>query len=112
MLISLTEINDPDFASFIKPSQALDVFTEHIPPRFAGMDENWKNKFIEAMKWEDSKLRNSADKYQLERWYQSTLDLARDIVNKAYDMQSSSKAKGGADSRTKLSSDESADGLL
>lgn len=60
------------------------MFTEHVPPRFAGMDENWRNKFIEAMKWEDAKLRHFIDKCQLERWAASTSDLARKVVQETY----------------------------
>lgn len=93
----------------------MDAYTEYVPPRFASMDENWRNKFLEAMKWEDSKLRYYTDKCQLDRWYESTWELARKIVNKAYDMQTASKVEAGANgSATKPAEedDEYAGGLL
>ena len=49
------------------------------------MDENWQAKFIEAMKWEDSKLRQYVDKCQLDLWYETTLEISRKVVQQSYD---------------------------
>lgn len=71
----------------------LGVYTDRVPARFSGMDENWQNKFLEAMKWEDSQLRFYTEKCQFSRWYDSTYELAQKIVTEAYDMETALNGK-------------------
>ena len=75
---------DENFHPFVKPSDALGVFTQSLDRRFDGMDEGFCSKLLDAMKSEDSKLRTFIEKAQLELWYRATRDCAEKTVADAY----------------------------
>ncbi|KAK3331922.1 Non-repetitive/WGA-negative nucleoporin C-terminal-domain-containing protein [Cercophora scortea] len=86
------EHGDESFRPYVKPSEALGVFVDSLDRRFDNMDDGFKNKLLEAMKWEDSKLRIFIEKNQLEKWYQTTRECAENTVESAYHRLTKEKA--------------------
>ncbi|KAK3350168.1 Non-repetitive/WGA-negative nucleoporin C-terminal-domain-containing protein [Lasiosphaeria hispida] len=75
---------DEHFRPYVRPSDALGVFTESLDRRFDDMDESFRAKLMDAMKAEDTRLRAFVDKAQLESWYRGTRDCAETTVTAAY----------------------------
>jgi nuclear pore complex protein Nup133 len=76
------------------------------------MDEGFRTKLLEAMKWEDDQLRNFVDTCQLDRWYETTLDVARKTVASAYDSQAMAKSANGNGNAKIKNGDAQEDGAL
>lgn len=87
------EHHDNLFISFVKPSDALGVYTETLDRRFVDMDESFQNKLLDAMKADDTKLRAYIEKHQLESWYLETKEQAEKTVAIAYDRFTESESK-------------------
>lgn len=85
--------SDESFYPLIKPSEVLGVFTEHVDRRFNGMDENFHNRLLDAMRWEDSKLRTYIEKHQLDAWHRTVLEEAEKTVTRAYDKIAEAEAE-------------------
>ena len=45
------------------------------------MDKAFREKMVEAMKWEDAQLKKYIDKYRLEEWAKTTDEAAREAVD-------------------------------
>lgn len=45
------------------------------------MDKGFREKMVEAMKWEDTQLKKYIDKYRLEEWAKTTDEAARETVD-------------------------------
>ncbi|KAK8085232.1 hypothetical protein PG997_006503 [Apiospora hydei] len=71
----------------IMPSEALGVYTETLDRRFQKLDKGYGDRYLEAMRWEDSNLKKHVEKHRLEEWAQETRRLAEDTVNQQYDQQ-------------------------
>jgi nuclear pore complex protein Nup133 len=56
------------------------------------MDENFRNKVLEAMKWEDTKLRAYIEKHQLDSWHRSVLEEAERAVAREFDARTHAEA--------------------
>ncbi|KAL2263795.1 hypothetical protein VTK26DRAFT_5087 [Humicola hyalothermophila] len=95
--------SDPNFHPFVKPSDALGVFTEvdALDRRFDSMDDGFRAKLLDNMKWEDAKLRGYVDKAQLDAWYRTTRECAEKTVAAAYDRLTAAQAAAGAGSPVK-----------
>ncbi|KAK0733265.1 Non-repetitive/WGA-negative nucleoporin C-terminal-domain-containing protein [Lasiosphaeria miniovina] len=94
--------SDVTFDPYVKPSEALGVFTESLDGRFKKMDESFRNKLLESMKWEDSRLGSFLEKSQLENWYRSTRDCAEKTVASEIDRlttEANKAAPPGAENR-------------
>lgn len=65
----------------LRPSDCLGVFSDEPDRRFRGMDKGFREKVVEAMKWEDTQLRKYIDKCRLEEWAKTTNEAARDAVD-------------------------------
>lgn len=76
----------------MKPSEVVGVFTDHVDRRFNDMDENFRNKLLEAMKWEDSKLRVYIEQHQLDSWHGTVLEEAERAVAREYDLRTQAQA--------------------
>jgi hypothetical protein len=63
------------------------VFTEKLDSRFDSANEDYRNRILAVMKWEDQLLRNFIDKHQLEKWHASVLAEAQATVEHAYARQ-------------------------
>ncbi|KAH8887759.1 hypothetical protein GQ53DRAFT_768085 [Thozetella sp. PMI_491] len=72
---------DKDSWPTVKPSEALGVFTERLDRRFDDMDDSVRGMLLDAMRWEDAKLRAFIEKNRLDEWYFTTLEVARNTVN-------------------------------
>ena len=70
----------------VKPSDAVGVYTDHLDHRFNDMEENFREKLLDAMQWEDSVLRKHVEKSQLDKWAQASRDAARNTVNHQVDL--------------------------
>jgi nuclear pore complex protein Nup133 len=77
---SETEQYDKNFRPFVKPSDALGVFTSKLDPRFDDMDEGFRHKLLDIMKADDKQLKAYIDKSQLDAWYRTTRDCAEKTV--------------------------------
>jgi nuclear pore complex protein Nup133 len=49
------------------------------------MENGYREKILEAMRWEDSNLRKHIEKHRLEEWTKETRKLAEQAVDEAYD---------------------------
>jgi nuclear pore complex protein Nup133 len=89
---SVSDKSDESFYPVMKPSEAVGVFTDHLDRRFNDMDENFRNKLLDAMKWEDSKLRTYIEKHQLDSWHGTVLEEAERTVTREYDLRTQNQA--------------------
>jgi nuclear pore complex protein Nup133 len=69
----------------VKPSECLGAFTYDVDARFSNMDKSFKDKLIDAMRWEDAQLRKYVDKHQLDRLALATIQLAERAIHRAVD---------------------------
>jgi len=69
----------------LKPSDCFGAYTDDVDPRFRDMDKSFKDKLIDAMRWEDTQLRKHVDKHRLEQWATTTIKLAEDTINRIAD---------------------------
>ena len=69
------------------PSEAVGVFTETLDQRFEKLEKGYCERYLEAMRWEDSNLRKHIEKHRLEQWARDTQRLAEDTVDQQYDQQ-------------------------
>lgn len=49
------------------------------------MEKGPREKILEAMRWEDSNLRNHIEAHRLEEWTKETQKLAEQAVDQSYD---------------------------
>ncbi|KAL0942209.1 nuclear pore complex subunit nup133 [Colletotrichum truncatum] len=75
---------DNPFQPF-KPSDALGAFTADLDSRFSDMEKSYRDKLLDAMKWEDSILRKYIDKARLEEWTRTTAESAEALVAESVD---------------------------
>ncbi|OLN82205.1 Nucleoporin NUP133 [Colletotrichum chlorophyti] len=76
-------VNDP-FQPF-RPSDALGAYTTDLDARFTNMEKSYRDKLLDAMKWEDSLLRKYVDKARLEEWTRTTAEAAEALVAETAD---------------------------
>ncbi|KAL7623416.1 hypothetical protein AAE478_007098 [Parahypoxylon ruwenzoriense] len=69
----------------LAPSEAAGVFTEILDRRFAKMEKGYREKVLEAMRWEDSNLVKHIEKHRLDQWAKETRKYAEEAVNQQYD---------------------------
>ncbi|KAI0439322.1 Non-repetitive/WGA-negative nucleoporin C-terminal-domain-containing protein [Xylaria telfairii] len=69
----------------LAPSQAAGVYTQTLDRRFSNMEKGPREKILEAMRWEDSNLRNHIETHRLEEWTKETQKLAEQAVDQSYD---------------------------
>ncbi|KAL2128685.1 hypothetical protein VTI74DRAFT_8834 [Chaetomium olivicolor] len=86
----------PKFAPFHKPSDCLGVFVDSLDRRWDSMDDSFRNKMLDAMRWEDKLLKSYIDKAQLDAWYRTTRECAEKTVAEAYDRLTAQR-KGSVD---------------
>jgi nuclear pore complex protein Nup133 len=91
-----TEHSNPKFAPFLKPTDALGVFVDALDARFDTMDDGFRAKLLDAMRWEDKQLRTAIDKAQLEAWYRTTRECAEKTVAVTYDRLTAAKRAAAA----------------
>ncbi|KAK3295030.1 Non-repetitive/WGA-negative nucleoporin C-terminal-domain-containing protein [Chaetomium fimeti] len=85
------------FHPFVKPSDALGVFTEALDRRFDTMDDGFRGKLLDAMRWEDKQLRTAVDRAQLDAWYRTTRECAEKTVAVTYDRITAAKRAAAAE---------------
>jgi len=78
------EHTDKSFQPYVRPSDALGVFSTELDRRFEHMDEGARAKLLEAMRAEDAKLRTFVEKAQLDAWYRTTKEVAEKTVANEY----------------------------
>ncbi|KAL2149135.1 hypothetical protein VTH82DRAFT_8483 [Thermothelomyces myriococcoides] len=88
--------SNPEFRPFVKPSDALGVFTDKLDRRFDAMDDGFRAKLLDAMRWEDKQLRTAIEKSQLDAWYRTTKECAEKTVAVTYDRLTAAKAAAAA----------------
>ncbi|KAJ9142229.1 hypothetical protein NKR19_g7308 [Coniochaeta hoffmannii] len=90
--IAVHHKSDDSFYPIMKPSEVVGVYTDRVDRRFHDMDENFRNNLLDAMKWEDSKLRAYIEKHQLDSWHRTVLEEAERTVAREYDMRTQVQA--------------------
>ncbi|ORY59619.1 Nup133 N terminal like-domain-containing protein [Pseudomassariella vexata] len=84
----------------VMPSEALGVYTDTLDKRFKNLDKAYREKLLEAMRWEDKNLKTHIEKHRLEQWARDTRKLAEDAVDHQYDQ----KTEEGAASQSPVPS--------
>ncbi|OTA88016.1 hypothetical protein M434DRAFT_399224 [Hypoxylon sp. CO27-5] len=69
----------------LSPSEAAGVYTEHLDRRFENMEKSYREKVLEAMRWEDNNLLKHIEKHRLEQWAKETRKYAEEAVDQQYD---------------------------
>ncbi|KAI1439241.1 Non-repetitive/WGA-negative nucleoporin C-terminal-domain-containing protein [Xylaria sp. CBS 124048] len=68
----------------LPPSQVVGVYTQTLDRRFTNMDAGYREKLLEAMRWEDGRLCKLMEKFRLEQWTKETQKLAEKAVATEY----------------------------
>lgn len=102
-LTSMPEQEGPNEKSYrrLMPSEALGVYTETLDPRFRKLEKNYREKLLDAMKWEDNNLRKHIEKHRLDQWAKDTRKLAEEAVNHTYDQKTAEGASSVSPPRAK-----------
>ncbi|KAI1773396.1 Nup133 N terminal like-domain-containing protein [Hypoxylon cercidicola] len=69
----------------LQPSEAAGVYTETLDRRFDQMEKGYREKVLEAMRWENSNLLKYIEKHRLDQWAKETRKFAEDAVDQQYD---------------------------
>ncbi len=73
------------------------MYTETLDPRFGEMEESFRDKMLESMKWEDSTLRRYIEKNRLEEWYRTVVDAAEKRCRDELDILTQNGARTNGD---------------
>jgi nuclear pore complex protein Nup133 len=63
------------------------------------MDDGFRAKLLDAMRWEDKQLRAAVEKAQLDAWYRTTRESAEKTVAVTYDRLTAERKRGGGDAK-------------
>ncbi|KAI1084953.1 Non-repetitive/WGA-negative nucleoporin C-terminal-domain-containing protein [Whalleya microplaca] len=80
----------------LSPSEAAGVYTETLDRRFEKMEKGYREKVLEAMRWEDSILLKHIEKHRLNEWAKETRKFAEDAVDQQYDETTAAGAGAAA----------------
>lgn len=69
----------------LQPSEAAGVYTETLDRRFESMEKGYREKVLEAMRWENGNLLKYIEKHRLDQWAKETRKFAEDAVDQQYD---------------------------
>ncbi|KAI1762599.1 Nup133 N terminal like-domain-containing protein [Hypoxylon sp. FL1150] len=69
----------------LQPSEAAGVYTETLDRRFESMEKGYREKVLEAMRWENDNLLKYIEKHRLDQWAKETRKFAEDAVDQQYD---------------------------
>ncbi|KAK5628773.1 hypothetical protein RRF57_004488 [Xylaria bambusicola] len=58
------------------------------------MEKGYREKMLEAMRWEDANLRKHIEQHRLEEWTQETQKLAEQAVDQQYDDVTEAQSTG------------------
>lgn len=61
------------------------------------MDDGFRAKLLDAMRWDDKQLRAALDKAQLDAWYRTTRECAEKTVAVTYDRITAAKRAAAAE---------------
>lgn len=101
-------MSDETVNFILKPSEAVGVYTDRLDRRFNEMEENFREKLLDAMQWEDSNLRKYVEKCQLDRWGTATREAASNSVSLRIDQLT---AVGASEDGAVNGNGKAADGL-
>ncbi|KAH8671240.1 Non-repetitive/WGA-negative nucleoporin C-terminal-domain-containing protein [Xylariales sp. PMI_506] len=74
------------------PSEVLGVYTETLDRRFEKLEKSYREKLMEAMRWEDTNLRKHIEKHRLQHWAADARKLAEEAVDHQYDQKTAEGA--------------------
>ncbi|KAI0907930.1 Non-repetitive/WGA-negative nucleoporin C-terminal-domain-containing protein [Ustulina deusta] len=78
----------------LAPSQSVGVYTHTLDGRFTNMEKGYREKMLEAMRWEDANLRKHIEQHRLEEWTKETQKLAEHAVDQEYDDTTEAQSTG------------------
>lgn len=76
----------------IMPSEAAGVYTEMLDRRFETMENSFRERLLEAMRWEDSNLKKHIEKHRLDNWAKDARKLAEEAVDQGFDDETEAAA--------------------
>ncbi|KAI1630624.1 Nup133 N terminal like-domain-containing protein [Biscogniauxia mediterranea] len=76
----------------LTPSEAAGVYTEILDRRFENMEKSYREKVLEAMRWEGANLRKHIEKHRLDQWAKETRKFAEEAVDQQYDETTAARA--------------------
>ncbi|KAL1836198.1 hypothetical protein VTJ49DRAFT_5451 [Mycothermus thermophilus] len=62
------------------PSSCLGIYTESLDRRFDALDDAYRARLLDAMRWEDKTLRTYVERSRLDEWFRSTRECAEKTV--------------------------------
>ncbi|KAI1099247.1 Non-repetitive/WGA-negative nucleoporin C-terminal-domain-containing protein [Jackrogersella minutella] len=87
----------------LSPGEVAGVYTETLDRRFEKMEKSYREKVLEAMRWEDSNLLKHIEKHRLEQWAKETRKYAEEAVDQQYDDTTAAGAALGSPSSKSVS---------
>ncbi|CAJ2503119.1 Uu.00g105130.m01.CDS01, partial [Anthostomella pinea] len=76
----------------VAPRESLGVYTETLDRRFEKMDKGFREKLLDAMRWEDNALCKHVEKHRLDEWAKETLKFAKEAVDQELDNFTATRA--------------------
>lgn len=64
----------------VDPKEALGAYTANLDSRFSNPKASFKDALVRDLKSEDEALKSYVDACRLEKWFESTLDLAKQSI--------------------------------
>ncbi|KAL2264965.1 hypothetical protein VTJ83DRAFT_7475 [Remersonia thermophila] len=74
------------------PSSCLGVHTESLDRRFDALDDAYRARLLDAMRWEDKTLRTFVERSRLDEWFRTTRECAEKTVRYERERQAAEKA--------------------
>ncbi|KAK2069570.1 hypothetical protein P8C59_004134 [Phyllachora maydis] len=85
--------NEQGFWPVLKPTECLGVFVDKLDSRFDSLDDVHRNRILDAMKWEDTRLQIFIAKCRLEDWQGTCLYEAKKTVEWALEEEEATQVK-------------------
>lgn len=97
--------NEQGFWPVLKPTECLGVFVDKLDSRFDSLDDVHRNRILDAMKWEDTRLQIFIAKCRLEDWQGTCLYEAKKTVEWALEEEEATQVKAAVRPASGRSSD-------
>ncbi|KAI1344713.1 Nup133 N terminal like-domain-containing protein [Xylariaceae sp. FL0016] len=83
----------------LMPSEVAGVYCETLDRRFEKMEKSYREKVLEAMRWEDANLRKHIEKHRLDQWAKEARKHAENAVASRIDASTAAKSPSGPSTR-------------
>ncbi|EFQ28308.1 hypothetical protein CGRA01v4_11943 [Colletotrichum graminicola] len=83
-----------------RPADMLGAYVIDLDSRFNSMEKSYRDKLLDAMKWEDSVLHKYIDRARLEEWARTAAEMAEATVAQSVDEATRAAAEEASDEHT------------